>query len=146
MARATPPAAAMAIDTHGMIAALTTKQNSVRVAVIDAIESGTMMVLKPVSDEMKKLRPDLWDDFKDIKNKKYLHVSVKAVLAATMLSEQYGASILGSIPSGEHFEAVAAARTHGCKLVSSGKALGHCTDIAKKCGLPPDSVVAITSV
>lgn len=135
-----------AIDTHGMIEALTTTKNSARAAVLEAIETGKMLILRPVSDELKKLRPDLWDDFKAITGKKYLHVSVKAVFAATMLSEQYGASLLGSIPSGEHFEAVAAAKASGCKLVSAGKALGHCQDIASKCKLHAQTAVPITSI
>lgn len=143
-AASTPPE--WVIDTHGMVDALTTTQNSTRVAVIDAIESGAMMVLKPVSSEMKNLYPHLWADFKAINNKKYLPVTVKTVQAGTMLSETYGASILGSMPSGAHFNAVAAATAAGAKLVTAGKALTHCKAIVRRCSLQSGSAVPIDNV
>jgi hypothetical protein len=146
MAPAPKPLPKWVIDTHGMVDALTTTQNSARDAVFTAIASGEMLILKSVSDEISKLYDHLWDDFKTLTGKKYLHVTVAMVQTATTLSEVYGASPLGSMPSGAHFEAVSAARSKGCTLVSAGKALTHCSDIAKKCGLPPNSVVPISGV
>ncbi|TAV64355.1 hypothetical protein [Rhizobium leguminosarum] len=134
------------IDTHGMREALSTSSNKIRAAVIDAIESGEMLLLKAVSDELKKLYPDLWDDFKEIKNKKYHATTVPAIHAASLLTEKYGASILGSVPTREHFQAVAVARILKCKLVSAGKALTNCQGICTKCGLPSNSAVSLDFV
>lgn len=134
------------IDTHGMKAALTTSSNKIRTAVIDAIECGEMLILKTVSDELKKMYPELWNDFKAIKNKKYEHVSVGVIHAAGALMESYGSSILGSVPGKEHFQAIAAARLLKCKLVSGDKGLANCERISSKCKLPNDSVVGLDAI
>lgn len=111
------PTAEWVIDTHGMIEALTTKRNSVRAAVIDAIQNGSMLILKPVSAELKEAFPDLYIQLQSIKPKKYLTLTVPMFAAAATLTEAYGPGrILGSIPSSAHFEAVAAARLEGCTL------------------------------
>ena len=146
MSRLAPTPPKWVIDTHGIIDALTTRQNSAHVAVIDAIECGEMVVLKPVSAEIKNLYPQYWDDFIAINNKKYVPVTVTIVQASVMLAEAYGASILGSMPSGAHFEAVATAAAAGAKLVSAGKALGHCKEIVRRCSLPTGSAVSIANV
>ena len=121
------------IDTHGVRESLTTSSNSLRTAIIDAIESGEMLILKGVSDEIKKLYPDLWGAFKAIERKTYLTITVSVVQTASALMEEFGSSLLGSVPSREHFEAVAAARMQGCKLVSSARAFANCKKIADKC-------------
>jgi hypothetical protein len=141
-----PPVVKWVIDTHGMLAALRSKKNSVRVAVIDAIESGEMQILKSVSKELSALYPDDYENFKAIKNKKYLQVTVANKAAAGSLMERYGSGILGSIPTIEHFQAVAASIKAGCKLVSSGKAFTHCTAIAAKCKLGNDRVKAVETL
>lgn len=146
MAAASKPVPKWVIDTHGMVDALTTTLNSARDAVFNAIANGEMLILKSVSDEISKLYEHLWADFQALKGKKYLHVTVAMVQTATTLSEVYGASPLGSMPSGAHFEAVSAARSKGCALVSAGKAYSHCHDIAQKCSLPANSVVPISAV
>jgi len=134
------------IDTHGMIEALKTKNNQIRNAVIDAIEDGTMLVLRSVSEEIKSLYSDLWDDFKAIKKgSRYVPVTVEAIKAAGTLQHTYGAPIFGSIPTKEHFQAVACARLKKCTLISSEKALKHSESIAKKCGLPADTVSSLKS-
>lgn len=131
------------IDTHGMKEALTTSSNSHRAAIIDAIENGRMLILKTVSEEIKELFPELWESFKSIKNKKYKTISITAIRAASTLQESYGAPILGSIPTKEHFQAVAMAGIEKCKLVTSGKALSHCQHIQKKCKLPINAAVGL---
>ena len=132
------------IDTHGMVEALKTKNNQIRNAVIDAIEDGSMLILKSVSDEIKSLYPELWVDFKTIKKRsRYVPVKVEAIKAAGTLQHTYGAPIFGSIPTKEHFQAVACARLKKCTLVSSAKALKHCENIANKCGLPADTVSSL---
>lgn len=134
------------IDLHGMKEALTTRVNSARVAVIEAIQNGEMLILKSVSKDLKSLYPHLWDDFKAIAPKKYLATTVATIGVATQLMESYGSSLIGSIPTFEHFEALASARLKKCKLVSAGKALSHCNGISKKCGLPTGNVIGITGV
>lgn len=131
------------IDTHGMLEALTTKSNSVKSAIIAAIESGEMLILKPVSAELKAAYPHVWDDFKAIQNRKYHPIGVADIKAASALTEGYGSSLLGSIPSKEHFQAVAAARLRGLTLVSYRKALKHYEAIARKCSLPADTCSAV---
>lgn len=134
------------IDLYGMKEALTTRVNSARVAVIDAIQSGEMLIMRSVSNDLKCMYPELWDDFKAISPKKYLPTNVATIATATQLMEMYGGSLVGSIPTFEHFEALAAARMKKCKLVSAGKAFSHCNAITKKCGLPAGNVVKIASV
>lgn len=129
------------IDLHGVKEALTTSSNQVRASVIDAIQSGEMLVLRSVSDELHAAYPKIWDDFKDIKPRKYLTPTLSTINTASQLVEAYGASLIGSIPTFEHFEAVAAAKMTKCKLVTAGKALNHCSSIASKCKLPSDTVI-----
>lgn len=130
------------IDTHGMLAVLRSKKNSVRVAVIDAIERGEMQILKHVSKEICELYPTEYEDFKTIKNKKYLQILVETKEASAVLMQRYGSSIWGSIPSQENFLAVAAALKAGCKLVTSGKSHSNCGGIVKKCKLNDCLVLA----
>lgn len=141
--RAPHPGPKWVIDLHGMREALATTKNSIKVAVVDAIENGDMHIFRNVSDDLKDLYPDLYDQFKTIKNKKYLKVSVAAAAAASSIAENYGASLLGSIPTMEHFEAVAAALKEGAILVSAGKALSDCTNIVKKCDLDTGAVIGL---
>lgn len=131
------------IDTHGMVDALTTKNNKVRNAVIDAIEGRKMLILKSVSDEISSLYPELWDDFKSIKKGRYVSANVETIKAAGTLQQTYGAPIFGSVPTKEHFQAVACARLQQLRLVSSAKALSNCEAIAKKCGLPSETVASL---
>jgi hypothetical protein len=123
--------------------ALATTKNSIKAAVIDAIESGEMHIFRNVSDEMKDLYPDLYEQFKSIKSRKYLKISVAATAAASSIAEDYGASLLGSIPTIESFENIAAVLQAGAALVSSGKAYSDCASIVKKCGLDSNCVVPI---
>jgi hypothetical protein len=135
------------IDTRGVIEALTTSKNSVRAAIIDAIQNGSMLILKPASHELKEAFPDIYEQFQDIKPKKYLSLTVPMLAAAAALTEAYGPGrLLGSFPSSAHFEAVAATRLVSCTLVTSGKSLTHCSAIAKKCGLPATSVQTLSTV
>jgi hypothetical protein len=139
--KASPPK--WVIDLHGIRDALTSKQNSIRVAVIEAIEAGQMHIIKPASTELKDLYPAAYATFQTIKNKKYVSISVAASATAAMLMETFGASPLGSIPVAARFEAVAQSRASGCVLVSSGKAHKECCAIAAKNGLPANAVVSI---
>lgn len=139
------PQAQWLIDTHGVIEALTTKSNSLRDAVIGAIEGGEMLILKRVSDEISASYPELWDDFKAIKKRKYVQITVPVIMTASTMAETYGSSLLGGVPTKEHFQAVACARREKCTLVSSAKALSDCQSIAKKCGLPGTSVVSVSA-
>jgi hypothetical protein len=141
------PAAQWVIDTRGVIEALTTSSNSVRAAIVDAIQNGSMFILKPASYELKEAFPDVYNQLQGIKPKKYLTLTVPMLAAAATLTEAYGPGrLLGSIPSSAHFEAVAAAGLVGCTLITSGKSLTHCSGIAKKCGLPPTAVQALSAV
>lgn len=129
------PVVKWVIDTHGMLAVLRSKKNSVRAAVIDAIERGEMQILKHVSKEICELYPDEYEDFKAIKNKKYLHILVETKEASGVLMQRYGSSFWGSIPTQENFQAIAAALKAGCRLVTSGKSFSNCGNIVKKCKL-----------
>lgn len=128
------------IDLHGMKEALTTKKNSVRSAIVDAIECGDMHILRHVSPELKELYPGVYADFQQIKNKKYVTVSVAAGAAAAIMMESSGANPLGGMPLVDRFEALAAARTTGCCLVSAGKAHSDCVTIARQNSLPSSCV------
>jgi hypothetical protein len=129
------PTVKWVIDTHGMLAALRSRTNSSKVAIIDAIECGEMQLLKGVSKELCELYPDEYEDFKQIKNKKYMQITVPTMEAAGVLMQRYGSSIWGSIPGKEHFHSLAAAMKAGCKLVTSGKAHSNCNSIVKRCNL-----------
>lgn len=134
------------IDLYGIKDALTTTSNSARARVINAIQSGEMLVLRSVSDELKNLYPHLWSAFNAIKPKKYVPISVANSQSATLLQEQHSPGLFGGLPLFEHFEAVAVARFKKCKLVSAGKGLKNCRQIAKGCGIPPTDVTDINGV
>jgi hypothetical protein len=86
------------IDTYGLRAALTTTQNSVRSAVIDAIENGEMLILKSASKELKENDPEVYEDLQTLSPKKYLAVDVSTSKAAAVLVEAHGGSRLGVYP------------------------------------------------
>lgn len=134
------------IDLHGLRDALTTTSNSAKAAVIDAIRRGEMLIMKSVSEEMKELYPDLWPLVTAIKPRRYVRTTVADHAAAAALQEMHGSSILGGLPVFAHFEAVAVARSNNCKLVSGGKGIKSCTQIALGCELSPDGVVSISEV
>ena len=133
------------IDLHGMRDALTTGSKA-QARVIAAIESGEMLILRSVSDELKAAFPELWADFTAIKPKKYFTPTVATYAVASQLQQTHGSPMLGGMPDYAHFEAVAAARSLKCKLVTGGNAFTHCHNIASKCGIPVSHVVRIKDV
>jgi hypothetical protein len=134
------------IDLHGIKEALTTTSNSAKNRIISAIQSGEMLIMRSVSNELKDLYPSLWTAFTAIQPRKYVPTTVANNQAATLLQEQHGTGVLGGLPLFEHFEAVAVARSKKCKLVSAGKALKNCKQIAKGCGIPSGDVTDISDV
>lgn len=133
------------IDLHGIKEALTTRSNA-KAQILDAIQSGEMLVMRSVQHELKDLYEHLWGDFVAIKGKKYVDTPVAVSAVAGQLQEAHGSSVLGGIPSFAHFEAVALARTKQLKLVSAGKGLSDCKQIASKCGLPATDIIDISGV
>ncbi|WP_233151021.1 hypothetical protein [Sphingomonas mollis] len=134
------------IDLHGIKDALTTTSNSAKNRVISAIQSGEMLIVRSVSNDLNNLYPHLWAAFTAIQPRKYVPTTVASNQSATLLQEQHGSGILGGLPLFEHFEAVAVARDKKCRLVSAGKALKSCKQIAKGCGIPDGDVTDITGV
>ena len=134
------------IDLHGIKEALTTRSNAVRARIRDAIQSGEMLVMRSVQEELKNAYPELWKEFVTIKPRHYVDTGMAGHAAATALQEMHGSGVLGGIPSFAHFEAVIVARSNKCRLVSAGKALDHCLSIANKCGLPTGGIAKITDV
>lgn len=133
------------IDLHGIKDALTTRSNA-KAQILDAIQSGEMLVMRSVQDELKNLYGHLWADFVAIKGKKYVDTTVAVSAVAAQLQEAHGSSLLGGVPSFAHFEAVALARTKKLKLVSAGKGLSDCKQIASKCGLSAADIIDISGV
>lgn len=134
------------IDLHGMRYVLSSESCERKSTLIDAIQRREMLVLRSVSDELRDMYPNIYDMFRNIDRKKYMHTSVKAATTVAMLVEDYGTSFIGSVPDIAHFEAVATALDAGLVLVSYGKALRQCTGIVKKCGLADDSIVCASQV
>jgi len=134
------------IDLHGVKDALSTTSNSVKTRVIDAIRTGEMLVMRSVQRELKELFPALWQQFVAITPKKYVDTPVSTFAAATALQETHGSGVLGGLPIFAHFEAVALSRSRNCKLVSAGKALKSCREIAKQCGIPVSDITDIAAV
>lgn len=134
------------IDLHGIKDALTTTSNSAKARVFDAIRKGEMLIMRSVSGELKDLYPHLWASFAAVTPKKYVPTTVAHHKSATALQELHGSGVFGGLPLFAHFEAVTVARSKGCKLVSAGKALKDCKQIAKGCGIPASGVVDITAV
>jgi len=132
------------IDLHGIKEALTTTSNSAKTRVIDAIRAGEMLVMRSIQGELKELYPALWPLFVAIKPKKYLNTTVANFASAAALQEMHGSGVLGGLPTFAHFEAVAVARDCRCKLVSAGKALKECKQIAKGCGIPNSDITDIS--
>ena len=143
--RKSAPAPKWVIDLHGIKEALTTLSNA-RARIIDAIQSGEMVIMRSVSVELRDAYPELWPDFVAIKPKKYVGTTVTLDAIAGQLQEAHGSSILGGIPPFEHFQAVAVSRAQSCTLVSAGKGLKHCKDICGKCGIPATGVTGIEAV
>lgn len=133
------------IDLPGIVEALRSRSNA-RAKVIDAIEAGEMLIKKNVSSKLKDSYPDLYDDFKAIKKKKYVAPLVRDDALAANLQESYSGSVGSGIPSYEQFQNVALARRLKCKLVSASNALKRCEAISQACGYGNDAVVAITAV
>jgi hypothetical protein len=133
------------IDLHGIKEALTTRSNA-KAHILDAIESGEMLVMRSVQNELKDLYSHLWPDFVAIKTKKYIDTTLAVSAVAGQLQQAHGSSVLGGVPSFAHFEAVALARTQKLKLVSAAKGLSNCKQIASKCGLPVADIVDISAV
>lgn len=133
------------IDLHGIKEALTTRSNA-KARILDAIQSGEMLVMRSVQHELRDLYEHLWPDFVAIKGKKYVDTTVAVSAIAAQLQEAHGSSVLGGVPSFAHFEAVALARTKELKLVSAGKGLNDCKQIADNCGLPVADIVGISAV
>ncbi|MBN8197861.1 hypothetical protein [Thalassospira povalilytica] len=125
------------IDTHGIHEALTTRKNSIKDAVISAIEDGSMLVTKKTSKEIKEMYPELYNEFKDIKNKKYLTLQHSHVANATVMMQGYGSNIIGGIPSVDCFELLSSGKIENLTCVTSGKSLNHCIKIASKLGTKP---------
>lgn len=133
------------IDLHGIREALTTRSNA-RARVIDAIQSGEMLVMRSVQHELKSAYEQLWDAFVAIKPKKYIGSTARVFAIAAHLQEEHGSSLLGGVPSFVYFEALALARAHDCKLITAGKAFSECQGIAMKCGLGKGGVLGIGDV
>ena len=148
MAKAsTKPAPKYLIDTHGLRSALTTTKNSVRMAVINAIEAGEMLILKPASNELKENDPAVYADLQTLSPKKYLAITVKVNQTAAALVQAHGGGRLwGYSPPLDRFRALAAARLNKLILITDGKALADCLDIVAKCGLPNGFVAAPSAV
>ncbi|GGE84869.1 hypothetical protein [Sphingomonas prati] len=135
------------IDTYGLRAALTTTQNSVRSAVINAIESGEMLIIKSVSKELKENDPEVYAEMQAISYKKYASIDLGANKAAAAMVEAHGGSkLFGVTPPLDRFRALAVARLHKLVLVSDGKALKDCQSVAVKCHLPAGCVIGIAAV
>jgi hypothetical protein len=134
------------IDLHGIKEALTTRSNAIKARIRDAIQAGEMLVMRSVQDELKNAYPTLWKEFVTIKPRKYVDTGLAGYAAATALQEMHGSGVLGGLPSFAHFEAVTVAQSHKCKLISAGKALNHCKNIAKGCGIPSGCVGGIETV
>ena len=120
------------IDTRGMHEALTTRKNSIKNAVISAIENGTMLITKNTSKELKELYPDVYDDFKKISGKKYLTPAHKHIAHATVTMQNYGSNILGGIPSFEYFQFFRSAQMEKLACVTAGTSLSNCSKITTK--------------
>jgi hypothetical protein len=123
------------IDLHGIHAALTTKKNKIRNDVIGAIEGGRMKIVRSVSDELKDLYPDVYENFKCIKGKKYVQATMQSMSLSTSLMESYGGSLFGMLPRREVFDAVGMALREKLILVSANKGYADGSKIAKKCEL-----------
>jgi hypothetical protein len=141
---AEPKAKAVAkyvIDTHGLRAALSTQINSVRTAVIHAIEAGEMLILKPASKELKENDPNIYKDLQALSSKKYLPLTVAVNKAAAALVQAHGGGFFfGTTPPIDRFRALAAARLEKLTLITDGKSLKDCLAIVKKCKLPAGCV------
>lgn len=134
------------MDLHGIRAALSTKNNQTRAAVIDGIQSGDIHLVKGVSEELKAVDEELYTDFQTIKPKKYMKIRSAHQAHAQMLSEQHGSSIFGSFPPSERFECIALCIKEGLELVSASKALKEYKGIVSKCSLNGLSVKDIAEL
>ncbi len=102
-----------------------------------------MLILKPVSIELKENDPAVYKDMQAISSKKYLAIDLAASKAAAALIEAHGGSrLFGTTPPIDRFRALATARLHKLTLITDGKALKECLAIATKCKLPAGCVGA----
>ena len=94
------------IDLHGIKDALTSRSNA-KARVIDAIQSGEMVVMRSVQTELAAAFPEIWSEFVAIKPKTYQDTAILVYDAAAQLQGMHGSSLLSGMPDFEHFEAVA---------------------------------------
>lgn len=135
----------MLIDLPGMVEALRSRSNA-KAAVIDAIQDGSMHIIRSVSDILQSSYPDLYKDFRKIRPKKYATPNLKDDAVAASLQESFQGSIGQGIPTYEQFQIVALAKRMKCRLITAGNGLSRCESIAIKCKLPHVTVGNIQSV
>ena len=132
------------IDLHGLREAFSTKNNHVRVAVIDAIEAGELLIVRSASDELKDIDEPAYESFQSsVSKKKYIKTASKHEATAASLINSYGASIFGVSPPAARFEAVAVCVCEKLDLVTSGKSHSECKKIVSKCKLSKPKVLSV---
>ena len=136
--------AAYLIDLHGLREAFNSTNNQVRVAVIDALESGEMRIMRAASEELKATDEDAYADFQSAtKKKKYEKTQIKHEATRASLMSTYGATLFGSSPPSERFEAMAICVCEKYDLVTNGKPHADCKKIVSKCSLNGTKVLTV---
>jgi hypothetical protein len=140
------PTPSKAMDLHGIRSALNSQNNQVRAAVIDGIQSGDILLIKGVSEELKKVDEKAYKEFTNIGSKKYIPVRSKHQAHGAMLAEQYGSSIFSADPSAERFESVSLCMKEGLTLISADKALKEHKKIVATCAVNGVTVMDISEL
>lgn len=136
----------MAIDLHGIREALSSKNNQIRANIVDGIQSGKIVLLKGVSEELKAIDEALYKDFQNINPKKYIKLKTAHQAHAAMLAEQNGSNIFSACPPTARFEALALCMKEGLTLVSAKKAHKECKGILNKCQINGQSLLDVSEV
>lgn len=140
------PTPSKVMDLHGIRSALNSKNNQVRATVIDGIQSGDILLIKGVSEELKKADDLAYKEFATIKPKKYIPVLSRHQAHGAMLAEQYGSSFFSSDPPAERFESVSLCMNEGLTLVSADKAHKEYKKIVATCVVNGMTVMDITEL
>lgn len=133
------------MDLHGLVDALSSGKNAIA-TLADAIKSGELKVIGPAGPELQNAFPELWDDFAEMRTRKYAKPQKADHELAAHLQQMYKAPILGGIPSYDQFLAMAMCARFKCRLITSGKAFKRSLDICKNASIAKDTVATLADL
>lgn len=131
-------------DLYGVIEILKSGSNQARDSFINGLAFGSVKVMSEVSNQLKDVDEDLYNEFQAIKSGRvYQATTVAHWSAQQALMDKFGTGLFGGSPSPEYFESVAVCRVEKLELVTAAKGLTNCKNITRKCSLAGVVVLSV---